>query len=55
MSGDETPEYTAAQRAEPPLHPPRRCPACGQESRAIVGGRCLACRITAAAEGQEGP
>jgi hypothetical protein len=30
--------------AEPPLHRPRRCPACGGESRAIVDSRCFACR-----------
>lgn len=38
-------ELTPAQRAEPPLHRPRPCPACGRESRAILDGRCLACRL----------
>jgi len=37
-------EYTDAQRAEPPLHHPRACPSCGQESRAVIAGQCLACR-----------
>lgn len=37
-------EYTDAQRAEPPLHHPRPCPSCGEESRAVIAGQCLACR-----------
>lgn len=35
----------ASSTVEPPLHRPRPCPSCGRESRAIVDGRCLACRL----------
>lgn len=38
-------EFTSAQRDETPLHRPRPCSACGQESRAILNGQCLACRL----------
>lgn len=35
---------TPIDQIEPPLHRPRPCPACREQSWAIVDGRCLRCR-----------
>ncbi len=36
--------HEPARLIEPPLHRPRPCPTCGEQSWAIIGQRCLRCR-----------